>query len=55
MSSGNCETFSSETDGSEIVGVTGVFVLTKIDDSGNSYEELGILDVLDLVKRDHFA
>jgi len=39
----------------EIIGVTGVYVLTKIDDSSNSDEELGVLDVLDSVKRDHFA
>ena len=55
MSSSNFETYSSETDGKEIVGVTRVYVLTEIDDSGNSDEELGVIDVLDSVKRDSFA
>ena len=54
MSLGNYETSSSETDVPEIVGLTGVSVLTKIDDLGNSDEELGVLDVLDSVKRDRF-
>ena len=48
MSSGNCETSPLETDVPEMVGVTRV--LTKIDDSGNSDKELGVLDVLDSVK-----
>ena len=55
MSSGNCETYSSEMDVPEMVGVTGVSVLTEIDDSGNSNELLGVLDVLELVKRDRFS
>jgi len=55
MSLGSCETSSLETNGPKIVGVTGVFVLTEIDDSGNSDEELGVLHVLDSVKQDHFA
>ena len=55
MSSGNCETYSSGTDVPEIVGVTGVSILTKIDDSGNSDEELGVLNILDSVKRDRFV
>lgn len=38
----------------KIVGVTGVSVLIEVDDSGNSYEEPRVLDVLDLVKRDCF-
>ena len=55
MSLGNCETSYSRTDVPKIVGVTRVFVLTEIDYSGNSDEEVGVLDVLDSVKRDHFA
>ena len=55
MSSSNCETSSSGMDVPEIAGVTEVSVLTRIDDSGTSYEELGVLDVLDSVKRDHFV
>jgi len=55
ISSGNCETSSSETDGPEIAGVTRVSVLTKIDDLGNLDEELGVLDVLDSVKRDYIT
>ena len=54
MSSGNCETSSSGTDVPKIVGVTRVSVHTEIDDSGNSDEELGVLDVLDSIKRDRF-
>ena len=34
MSSGNCETSSLETDVPEIIGETGVSVLTEMDDSG---------------------
>ena len=55
MPSCNCETSSLETNGPKIVGVTGVSVLTEIDDSGNSDEELGVLDVLDSVKHDRFT
>ena len=54
MSSGNCETFPSETNVPEMVRVTRVSVLIEMDDSGNSDEEPGVLDVLDSVKRDHF-
>ena len=54
VSSGNCETFSSVTDVPEIVGVTGVSVLTEMGESSNLDEEPEVLDVLDSVKRDHF-
>lgn len=55
MSLGNCETYSSGMDVPKIAGVIGVSVLTEIDDSSNSDEELGVLDVLDSVKRDRFS
>jgi len=55
MSSDNCQTSSLGTDSPEIVGVIRVSILTKIDDLGNSDEELGVLDILDSVKHDHFA
>jgi len=54
MSSGNCGISLSEMDVPKMVGVTGGSVLTEIDASGNLDEELGVLDVLDLVKRDYF-
>ena len=54
MSSCHYGTSSVEARIPEMVGVTGVSVLTEIDDSGNSDEELGVLDVLDSVKRDRF-
>lgn len=54
MSSGNCETYPSKMNVPEMVGVIGVSVLTEINDSSNSDEELGFLDVLDSVRRDCF-
>lgn len=54
MSSGDSETSSLETDVPKMVGVTRVSVLTQIDDSRNSTEQLGVLDILDSVRRDRF-
>lgn len=55
MSLVDYEASPSGTDVPEIVGVTGVSILTEIHYSSNSDEELGVLDVLDLVKWHRFA